>query len=187
MPTGRHGHPCAALVLNNTKVLVIADLYYPSRSKRVDFLIQDKWISGPSLPNYYHDAHELVSNGETLFYVNTYDNVFLRMECESINSCIWIEMEQKLQIPRSNAVVKLIPDHLAECSIAPTTTSTKMTTGSTSMASMASSIPTTTTEVPQTLTDSKPTPTTSSKGTSCQATFSAILCILVSLIFNKLF
>ena len=124
MPTGRHGHPCAALVLNNTKVIVIADLYYPSRSKRVDFLIQDKWISGPSLPNYYHDAHELVSNGETLFYVNTYDNVFLRMECESINSCIWIEMEQKLQIPRSNAVVKLIPDHLAECSIAPTTTST---------------------------------------------------------------
>ena len=172
MPTGRHGHPCAALKINNKQVIVIGD-----QSKRVDFLIQNEWISGPSLPDfYYDDAHQLVSNGETLFYINTEDNVFLRMECEWINSCMWIEMEQKLQIPRFGAVAKLIPDHLAECSIPQTTLSTP--------ASISTSI---TSEGPHTSTNSKTTPTTSSKGIFLQAKFSPILGILVSLIFNKFF
>ena len=166
MPTGRHGHPCAALKINNTKVVVIGD-----QSKRVDFLIQNEWISGPSLPDfYYDDAHQLVSNGETLFYINTYDNVFLKMECESINSCMWIEMEQKLQIPRFGAVAKLIPDHLADCTIPPMTSSTPASTSMTSPTTVSTS-----------------TPTTSSKGIFLQATFSPILGILVSLIFNKFF
>ena len=166
MPTERYDHPCAALKINNTKVVVIGD-----QSKRVDFLIQNEWISGPSLPDfYYDDAHQLVSNGETLFYINTEDNVFLRMDCESINSCMWIEMEQKLHIPRFGAVAKLIPDHLAECSIPPTTSSTPASTSMTSPTTVSTS-----------------TPTTSSKGIFLQATFSPILGILVSLIFNKFF
>ena len=124
---------------------------------------------GPSLPDfYYDDAHQLVSNGETLFYINTKDNVFLRMDCEWINSCMWIEMEQKLQIPRFGAVAKLIPDHLAECTIPPTTSSTPASTSMTSPTTVSTS-----------------TPITSSKGVILQATFSPIFGILVLLIFNK--
>ena len=179
MPTGRHGHPCAALKINNKQVIVIGD-----QSKRVDFLIQNEWISGPSLPDFYYDgAHELVSNGETLFYINTYDNVFLRMECESINSCMWIEMEQKLQIPRYGAVAKLIPDHLAECSIPPMTLSTPASTSM--MSSPTTGLTSTPSEGPHTSTYSKTSPSTSSKGIFLQATFSPIFGILVSLIFNK--
>ena len=181
MPTGRRGHPCAALKMNNTKVIVIADR---SRSKRVDFLIQNEWISGPSLPDFYSDgAHQLVSNGETLFYINTEDNVFLRMDCESINSCMWIEMEQKLRIPRFGAVAKLIPDHLAECTIPSTTSSTPASTSM--MTSPTKGSTSTPSEGPYTSTNLKTTPTTSSKGIFLQATFSPILGILVSLIFNK--
>ena len=58
----------------------------------------------------------MVSNGDNLFYINTGDNIFLRLECTSLQDCHWITMERKLEIPRYNRpVVSLVPDELVEC------------------------------------------------------------------------
>ena len=57
----------------------------------------------------------MVSNGDILFYINTNDNVFLRLDCQSLQDCHWITMDQKLEFPRVNAVVSLIPDSLTNC------------------------------------------------------------------------
>ena len=74
-------------------------------------------ISGPSLPtNYNVIAHEIVSNGETLFYINTYDNVFLQLTCdESLEGCHWDTLASQLEFPRENAFITLIPNHMADC------------------------------------------------------------------------
>jgi len=66
--------------------------------------------------DYYYEGDEMVSNGDSLFYINTYDNIFLRLECTLLQDCHWITMEQKLEIPRaSKPVVSLVPDELVEC------------------------------------------------------------------------
>ena len=74
-------------------------------------------ISGPSLPtNYNVIAHEIVSNGETLFYINTYDNVFLQLMCdESLEGCHWDTLASQLEFPRESAFITLIPNHMADC------------------------------------------------------------------------
>ena len=66
--------------------------------------------------DYSNSGHQLVSNGDTVYYINTEDNIFLELKCSgSIQDCDWIKMDQKLEFPRSNAVATLIPDHLATC------------------------------------------------------------------------
>ena len=65
--------------------------------------------------DYRYDGHQMVSNGDILFYINTVDNIFLRLECTSLQDCQWITMEQKLEIRRGVAVVSLVPDELVEC------------------------------------------------------------------------
>ena len=68
------------------------------------------------MPDDYSDyGHEMVSNGDRLFYINTDDNIFLRLECTSLQDCQWISMEQKLESPRYDAVVSLVPGELVEC------------------------------------------------------------------------
>ena len=73
--------------------------------------------SGPSLPDDYDGTgHQLVSNGDSLFYINTNENIFLQLQCHHLlQNCYWITMEQKLEIPRKYAVVSLVPDELVEC------------------------------------------------------------------------
>ena len=61
----------------------------------------------------------MVSNGDTLFYINTVDNVFLQLTCtESLADCHWNiladtadTLAPKLQIPRKFPFVTIIPDH----------------------------------------------------------------------------
>ena len=65
--------------------------------------------------DYDHGGHQMVSNGDSLFYINTVNNIFLRLECTSLQDCHWITMEQKLEFPRYGAVVSLVPDELVEC------------------------------------------------------------------------
>ena len=61
-------------------------------------------------------GHQMVSNGDTLFYINTSENVFLQLVCyESLEDCHWKTLASKLQIPRASAFATLIPDHLANC------------------------------------------------------------------------
>ena len=65
--------------------------------------------------DYRYDGHQMVSNGDSLFYINTYYNIFLRLDCTSLQDCHWITMEQKLEFRRADAVVSLVPDELVEC------------------------------------------------------------------------
>ena len=58
----------------------------------------------------------LVSNGETLFFINTQGNAFWRLEnTGGLDGYKWINMSQRLKTPRSYAVGVLIPDELASC------------------------------------------------------------------------
>ena len=76
------------------------------------------------MPAEYHTSgHKLVSNGDTLFYINTVDNVFLQLTCtESLADCHWNiladtadTLAPKLQIPRKSPFLTMIPSHLTEC------------------------------------------------------------------------
>ena len=66
--------------------------------------------------DYDGTGHQLVSNGDSLFYINTNENIILQLQCHHLlQNCYWITMEQKLEIPRKYAVVSLVPDELVEC------------------------------------------------------------------------
>ena len=79
--------------------------------------LQLQFYVGPSLPGEWSwSGHQMVSNGDTLFYINTSENVFLQLVCyESLEDCHWKTLASKLQIPRASAFATLIPDHLANC------------------------------------------------------------------------
>ena len=65
---------------------------------------------------YNYKGHKMVSNGDTLFYINTVDNVILQLTCtNSLEDCQWNILPSKLEIPRKSAFVTLIPDHLTDC------------------------------------------------------------------------
>ena len=66
------------------------------------------------LPHTMH-GYLLLSNGETLFFINTYGNTFYRLEDKGWDGYKWINMSQKLETPRSYAVGVLIPDKLTDC------------------------------------------------------------------------
>ena len=71
---------------------------------------------GPDIPGeYLSNGRQLVSNGETLFFVHTSRNIFLKLQCDTLEDCHWVSMEQRLQHTRDGAVVVLIPDHLTNC------------------------------------------------------------------------
>ena len=113
-------HACAAVQIHGTKVLMVAGNTYGEDSNAVEILIENSssWIPGPSLPNTYLDflGHKLVSNGEALYYLNTVTNLIFHLECESIDSCKWVELEQKLDMgPRQEAIAVFIDDDLADC------------------------------------------------------------------------
>ena len=59
----------------------------------------------------------MASDGETLFYANTYNLNILRLDCQTnLASCAWTELEQKRSIVKYSALALLVPDHLTECS-----------------------------------------------------------------------
>ena len=117
----RFDHGCSSFWLNENQIVVVSP-GYPNEGKSVEFLnLQQKplqWISGPDLPGEYEPSGSaLVSNGETLFYVNTINNVFLQLLCEgSLESCQWNTLASHLQYSRFGSFVTLIPDSLANCS-----------------------------------------------------------------------
>ena len=75
-------------------------------------------LKGPDLPDTYDKtSHELVSNGKTIFYVNSYNRVILRLDCPTdLASCKWTTLEQKLSISRHQALSLMVPDELVKCS-----------------------------------------------------------------------
>ena len=117
----RYDHGCSSFWLNGIQIAVVSP-GYPNKGKSVEFLnLQQEplqWISGPDLTDEYNlTGSALVSNGETLFYVNTINNVFLQLICEaSLEDCHWKTLASRLQDSRYGAFVTLIPDSLANCS-----------------------------------------------------------------------
>ena len=113
-------HGCSSFWLNGNQTVVVSP-GYPNKGLSVEFLnLQEnnpQWILGPDLPGEYEpNGSELVSNGDTLFYVNTIGNVFLQLICEgSLESCHWKTLASHLQFSRYGAFVTLIPDSLADC------------------------------------------------------------------------
>ena len=91
-----------------------------SNAREVEFLIEgsDAWKSGPLLPSSWSsdnpkNADAIVSDYDTLYYINTWQNLFLKLECSA--ECEWKNLNIQLKTPRINAVVALIPDNLATC------------------------------------------------------------------------
>ena len=117
----RNDHGCSSFWLNGTQIVVVSP-GEPNFGKSIEFLnLQQEplqWILGPDLPGQYEPTgSELVSNGETLFYVNTFENVFLQLICEgSLESCQWNTLASHLQYLRFGSFVTLIPDSIANCS-----------------------------------------------------------------------
>ena len=67
--------------------------------------------------DYHGLGHEIVSDGNTVYYVNTLSNVILKLECPyDLASCRWNKMDQKLSNPRMDALAFLVDDELTECS-----------------------------------------------------------------------
>ena len=120
MIESRERHGCSSFWLNGVEIIAVSP-GYGSSGTSIEFLNLNQenpqWIQGASLPDYYYDnrGHQMVSNNEILFYINTNDNIFLRLDCQSLQDCHWISLDQKLEFPRVNAVVSLIPDNLSNC------------------------------------------------------------------------
>ena len=116
MIEARGSHGCSSFWLNGNQILVVSPGY--TNGQTVEFLVlsqeNPQWISGPSLPaEYPTSGHKMVSNGDNLFYINTDDNVILQLICEL--NCQWTKLASKLERPRKDAFVTLIPDHLTDC------------------------------------------------------------------------
>ena len=118
----RYDHGCSSFWLNENQIAVVSP-GTKYRGQSVEFLIlqqeNPQWISGPDLPDGYEPSGgELVSNGDTLFYINTIENVFLQLICEeSWEDCQWKILASHLRYgSRYGTFLTLIPDSLADCS-----------------------------------------------------------------------
>ena len=120
MMEARYMHGCSRFWLNGEQIIAVSQGEGLETITTVEFLnLNDEylqWIPGPDLPDYSWTGTQMISNGDTLFYINTYVNVFLRMECgEWLHTCQWINMQQKLEFTRKNAFATLVPDYLTDC------------------------------------------------------------------------
>ena len=138
MLEARYRHACSSFWLNGEQIIVVSP-GVGSSPKATEFLNlhQDnpQWIHGtihnqlkvcfciitslflgPDIPGeYLSNGRQLVSNGETLFFIHTSRNIFLKLQCDTLKDCHWVSMEQRLQHTRDGAVVVLIPNHLTNC------------------------------------------------------------------------
>lgn len=83
-----------------------------------------QWVEGPSLPYELMEFQFVTSgNGKEAFAVGgisgrDFQSAILRLSCQdSVESCQWELMEQKLQVARKEHVAMLIPDDLVTCSM----------------------------------------------------------------------
>ena len=131
------GHACGKFKIDGKMVLVVAGSRLTHNVPRefekpytVEFLPIDgtEWVQGPSLPKAtikgslpsydipYYISPYIVSNDDNLYFIDTDQNVILKLECHNfLTTCHWIKMPQKLEFPRRRGVVALIPDSMASC------------------------------------------------------------------------
>ena len=125
MIEARSWHACGTFQLNGTMIPVVAGSNSETCTT-VEFLDlnreEPQWIRGPDLlvsttGGGFNRGHHIVSNEETLFYINTIKSLILRLECSSIENCQWVELNRQFQfITRNAGIVALVPDELTDCS-----------------------------------------------------------------------
>ena len=75
------------------------------------------FLLGPALPEeaVSTNAHKIVSKDESLYYINTFTNVFYKLVCsKSIEDCTWEKFGQTLEYPRQAAVALMLPDYMED-------------------------------------------------------------------------
>ena len=131
MIRARKKHACGSLRLKDgSQILVVAGDFYENQNRlinSVEFLDLSQefleWTSGPiSLPIDPNVTsvevglgHQIVSNEEYLYYINTFQNLFYQLDCENVTFCNWTELENELLFPRTSAIVALVPNEFVDC------------------------------------------------------------------------
>ena len=116
----RYNHGCGSLDLGKERILVVtggkndAGIEGSSVEIYVEGYDTPGWIEGPELPSY-NVAGDVVSDDFALYYINTYYNIFLKLNCITAFDCHWTTLSLSLKTLRYDAVVALIPDNLATC------------------------------------------------------------------------
>ena len=119
----RYLHSCSSFIAFNELILAVVGGVSNSSNFNEFLSYEDEdhqWDNRHTeldLPaDYNYNGQLLVSNGETLFYINTFENVFFRLEYTGFQEGFeWIPMNLKLETPRQFAVGVLIPDKLTDC------------------------------------------------------------------------
>ena len=119
----RYFHACNSFTFNNELILVVVGgyLFYGSNfsellsydSEHPQWDNRDTELDLPFDDDY--NSQLLVSNGDTLFYVDTWNNVFYRLEWNFEEGFEWIQMNLRLKARREHAFGVLIPDELTAC------------------------------------------------------------------------
>ena len=78
------------------------------------------FLIGPTLPQEsIGNSYKFVSNEDSLYYINTWINLFYKLVCaETIASCYWEKLEQKLEQRRFQTIALMLPEsmeHMADC------------------------------------------------------------------------
>ena len=127
MIESRYWHACGSFKNHGNLILVVTPGLNGTGVELLDLSQENpEWINGPPLPNNFlhcdncYNGQQIVSNGDTLFYINTNAEVpgILRLNCPStdLTYCFWLLLDQKPQYQRSCPITSLIPDELADCS-----------------------------------------------------------------------
>ena len=121
----RYFHACNSFTFNNELILAVVGgstlsgsnfnefLSYDSEDPQAQWDNRDTELDLPFDDDYYSQL--LVSNGDTLFYVDTWNNVFYRLEWNFEEGFEWIQMNLRLKARRELAFGVLIPDELTVC------------------------------------------------------------------------
>ena len=126
MIMGRYLHGCSSFTFDDELILAVVGGVIVDYNVTVNFneflsynSTSPKWDNrGTELDLPASDeetASILVSNGETLYYVDTNHNIFFRLEFTFEGGFEWIQMNLKLKTPRFFAIGVLIPDELTNC------------------------------------------------------------------------
>ena len=131
MIMGRYFHGCSSFTFDDELILAVVGGAVVETSSYTNYTTNfneflsynspsDGWDNRGTeldLPPDVSMASEaiLVSNGETLYYVNTRHNVFYILDHSFHDGFEWIKMDLKLEIPRDFAIGVLIPDELTNC------------------------------------------------------------------------
>lgn len=138
--SARSGHACGSFTFNNNTVLVISGKTGGQIISSTEFLNLGEenraWQLGPQLPyvSVEQYGHRIVSNEESLYYINTFGNMFYKLMCpdpELLSNCYWESLiNAELKYPRSWAVALMLPEdmlNMVNCKTPSTTASTTTT------------------------------------------------------------